>query len=36
MKTICTICGKPLSEKEIALKVTAHFSCVFNEAFGAK
>ena len=30
----CTICGKPLCAAEIKLKVTAHFPCVFKEAFG--
>jgi hypothetical protein len=31
----CTLCGQPLSEAEVKLKVTAHFRCVVAASFGA-
>ena len=31
----CNLCGKPLvGETRLGLKVTAHFECIFNEAYG--
>lgn len=33
-KTTCTLCGKPLSPEEIRIKVTAHFPCICEAAFG--
>lgn len=32
---MCRICGKPLSDAERRLRVTAHFPCVVEASYGA-
>jgi hypothetical protein len=35
-EVLCNLCKKPLSEKEVALKVSAHWVCICEDAFGTK
>lgn len=35
-EVLCSICKKPLSEREVGIKVSAHWPCIVKDAFGTK